>query len=1403
MNPDTNHHTPPQPTFKLHPQFQATLDPATSKVAVLVTNEFTGFSQNGGIGTYYTTLSQKLRQEHWTIILLLCQTQQTFQGEATFENVHHTFSTQDIPQILTLQPHHQQILIQTQPTSHPHNFDYDSYCSFFFLEALSQHLADAVIYAEFPEIWGFGYRSIQAQQSGLLPNSCLLGVTAHGSFEWLREGNSQYQVHSPQWSWQVYHYEQFSLENATLAYTPSHFLASKYKEYGYKTDHLQHLPYFIPLLTPTGENTQEKREEDNNLTPSPTGENTQDKEDNNLTPSPPSSEKIPLVFFARLEERKGLLTFVEALRSLPAHITAQLHIIFLGKVVQLQSPQLSHLNSQQYIEQALEPLDFRIESHYSSLEALHLIQQLDHPLVCLTSSQENFPNTALEMGQLPISLIVADAEGWREALALVQRQAGVYWFPPSHPQALAQTLCQALANRQTPPTVADTATLTQTNQSLLNQRLEFMSEAFLANAPKTPQTPNVALVWFYGQTTQPLLDILQHFAEQTYQPLQRVVLYADSKEIMAQVTEAQTQWPDTKFIRVKDHLSVGQAYNQGISQLEADYILPLTCDSRSETLRDRTLDPQALATLVTAITHAEASIAVCPYTQLTPTGEPENITFIDGNLLNLLEFPFSHDLTALFKAEFLQQFPYSTEPHIHALNWQLFAAALATDTPIAYYPYPLYCIHANTPCITPDLQPQERYYLRQYLTQIEPQHWHKRQIHLLLTGFEQLRQTPSNPEPTNLNNLDFSTPQNRAWQLTAQQLYQELTQTKTQLTDLKTWTKELQKGKDWLDSQWQSWLLRYQKAEWEWQRQETVLAEIQRSKFWRLRNKWFQFQQKLGRISSDPLQPLPQSHQTPGVQDSICRIAGQKLRFFQPQPTKTPLVSIISTCFDEYYSLETTYRTVVNQTLPQFEWLIVDDGSVREEMKELLTILSQRTEKIRIISQPLHQGKAASYNRAVAQAKGKYLCFLGIGSILDPTYLEKGVLFLESHPEYSLVNSYSIVFQGEEHWWTASLRDPQRILSQEGMWSHPLYRLREFTKVGGFDESLQWFTDWERCLKALSQQQKGETIPEFLDGYRSTEQTTPTIVPQQFEAAKAEMQAIQSRYSETIAHSLSETPPLCETGNDRPISPPEQLPFYFNLPLSPDNPVEAEKRLLLFCPNLDNNDLTHWNCELVQQLARQGYEIVIATTSSGDHSLAEFFYSATPEIFHFPHLFSPVDWLALTRYLIASRQVKSLLISGGEIVYYFLPILRSQFPQLAILDYQSSSNNSLSPQLLQKFSQFLDYQLAASRHQAGEYWDKMRKDIEKGENIPKFQICASQAEVIAAIENTIHSHQISDSLKITEENKQEALSLLAEYLQQQKPEQVSVVSQPKIPSPDDLSIKALLKLLLKKAIKRS
>ncbi len=1316
--------------ISLKTQYLEKFNPSIQKIAILATNEFEGFSKNGGIGTYYTSLSQKLAADGWYVILLLCQSEIDFQGEASFPHVASVFSTHEIAEVLNLQPIHHKILSTTQQDPLSNSFDYQSFCCLFFTQAVVASFPDAVVYVEFPDIWGFGYRTIQAKQTGLLGSSCLIGVTTHGCFEWLREVNSKYAIDDPQWFWQAYHYEQFCYENADVAYFPSYFLKSKLESYGWKTAQANHLPYFIPIVQLLG------NEGEADLTPQ-TPLPYQGKGELN---SPPrvgeglgkrladkyDSEKIPVVFFGRLEERKGLCTFLDAINLLEPSVAEKIQIIFIGKIIPLQSSQLQHLDSQQYIQQELDShLTYNLLPNLSSQDAIQFIAKLNHPIVCLTSLQENFPNTSLEIGQLPVSLVVSDTGGFRETLNLIKRSDCVRHFQPGKPHSLVQTITQAINAYPEKPLIPERDFLEQVNQRLLNQRLEYMSEAFVNAAPKELKTPSVTIGIVCLHPAKNLLNCLESLAAQTYDNFDVIILYKKSTDESVEeiFTEAKTNFPNYKYSSLDINWTLGETYNYLVNIAAGEYFLqfPAECIAL----------PDMVEKLVTATWEADADAVVCPQMTLGEDGSLENLALVDGSLLKLLEFKHDRDISALFSVKLLKEFPYCQERELLALNWHVLAAAIATDKQIAYYPYPLYVIDGNLKLnISPRNIPKERYYLRQYLYQIEPSKWNQRQMNLLLTGVEQLLQQQQ-ISPQNCQQLSL---QPQAWMLTAQQIQEELTQTQANLKNLQAWNQQLQAGKDWLESQWQTWMLKAQKAEAELARSQFFIKMMENSKFWKLRNAWFKFKKRVQVKNADPLLAL-QVDSNPQIQEFVALIAGQKVKFFQPEPCSSPVVSIISSFFNDFQYFETTYRSVINQTFQNFEWIIVDDGSTDDDAIALIKSLPQRTGKIKVLSHHTNKGVAAGRNTAIAEAKGKYLFFIDLDDIIDPTYIEKCVLFLETYPEFSFVNSYSAVFQAQEQWWNRGFNQPASFFQENHVKGGLMYRKGDFEKLGGFDEDLGFYEDWERWLRAIANHQQGWTIPEYLDCDRCI--NSPV-----FEQNNSELQRvtelIQSRYREFFTN----TPPQEIFLNRQPLVP-EQL----KLKVAVENPQSSYysgKRLLCFFPCLDSNQ---FNLDLVTRLEQQGYEIAIATTLNSSHPWQESFYRVTPDIFHLPNFLDPVHWLVFTRYIIASRHIDVVVIANVDIAYYFLPLLRAEFPQVAFINCIHTGDRNFSSigySISGQFSQYLDSQVVFSTDMAD-----VDKDMNSKTNSKV--ICSNTTEIEAAFTSAIQARQTSNQAEIDTE----------------------------------------------------
>ena len=152
------------------------------------------------------------------------------------------------------------------------------------------------------------------------------------------------------------------------------------------------------------------------------------------------------------------------------------------------------------------------------------------------------------------------------------------------------------------------------------------------------------------------------------------------------------------------------------------------------------------------------------------------------------------------------------------------------------------------------------------------------------------------------------------------------------------------------------------------------------------------------------------------VSEFISVLQARKWTFSAAVEPTTPVVSIISSFFNAHQYFEETYQSVINQTFQNFEWLIVEDCSTDPEAIALFQSLPARSTKIKPLHYDVNKGLSAGRNTAIAHAQGKYLFFIDLDDLIDPTYIEKCVLFLETYPDFSLVNSYSVGFQDQEYW---------------------------------------------------------------------------------------------------------------------------------------------------------------------------------------------------------------------------------------------------------------------------------------------------------------------------------------------------------------------------------------------------
>lgn len=123
-------------------------------------------------------------------------------------------------------------------------------------------------------------------------------------------------------------------------------------------------------------------------------------------------------------------------------------------------------------------------------------------------------------------------------------------------------------------------------------------------------------------------------------------------------------------------------------------------------------------------------------------------------------------------------------------------------------------------------------------------------------------------------------------------------------------------------------------------------------------------------------------------------------------------VSVVTPVFNGEFYLPEMLESVLRQTYPQMEIILVDDGStdgtilVAERYRERF---ARRGYDYHIIHS-CHKNASAAINQGLPYVTGEYLIWPDSDDVLEPESVEKRVEFLKRHPQYQCVRSLAYYF---------------------------------------------------------------------------------------------------------------------------------------------------------------------------------------------------------------------------------------------------------------------------------------------------------------------------------------------------------------------------------------------------------
>lgn len=210
----------------------------------------------------------------------------------------------------------------------------------------------------------------------------------------------------------------------------------------------------------------------------------------------------------------------------------------------------------------------------------------------------------------------------------------------------------------------------------------------------------------------------------------------------------------------------------------------------------------------------------------------------------------------------------------------------------------------------------------------------------------------------------------------------------------------------------------------------------------------------------------------------------------QPMTAMTgPRVALVTPSLNQARYLSDAIESVLAQSYPNIDYLVVDGGSEDES----LGVLRSYGDRVRWISEP-DAGQSDAIDKGFRKTRGQILGWLNADDVLAEDAVAKAVAVFEARENVGLVygNGFLLDEQGR-------ITGPFEEIEPFNLWRlvngldyilqpAAFFRRRAYDQVGGLDIDLSWAMDWDLWIR-LAASADVEYLPDALAGSRIWDRT--------------------------------------------------------------------------------------------------------------------------------------------------------------------------------------------------------------------------------------------------------------------------------------------------------------------------
>ena len=614
---------------------------------VIVTPDIHGPIRNGGIGTAFAALAQQLAAWGADITIAYALGTHSENEPASYWQKHYADLGVKFLALTETQ-------LQTVPSINAPHVRQLPWRVYRWLERNEKSFDLAI----FPEWMGLAYYALIAKGQGLAFKNLVIAVNAHSPESWASEGNKVLPNYLDLIDRDFM--ERECVRRADWVISPSRYMIDWMR--GRKWE----VPDRVRIIQ--------------NLMPDTMGP---------LAGITPAQKSETLVFFGRLEFRKGLKLFCDAIDRLPPAQRNKLRAVkFLGKAV-VQGG----FDSRRYIADRTRNWGIRVDVVTDKNKDQALVE-LSQPgvLAVIASLSENSPYTVLECLHHGVRFVASRVGGITELVHPEDTESCL--FVPN-PQSLANCLENAMTHGFSVARMAQPQSGTREQWQSWFQEVVQTRSAHVARADASAEKPLVSICLVHHNRPQYLAQSLESLRTQSY-PNIEVVLVDDgspSAEAQQALTGLEPEFRSRGWQLIRQANSyLGAARNRAAEAARGQYLMFMDDDNIAM--------PHEVETFVSAALHGGADILTCASALFDekPKKDPSNIWLPLGGAAGagMYRNVFG-DANAFWKRDvYLALGGHTTDYGVGHEDWELFAEAVLSGARLEVVPMPLFWYRVNT-----------------------------------------------------------------------------------------------------------------------------------------------------------------------------------------------------------------------------------------------------------------------------------------------------------------------------------------------------------------------------------------------------------------------------------------------------------------------------------------------------------------------------------------------------------------------------------------------------------------------------------------------------------------------------------------------------------------------------------